>query len=397
MKRLIPLAVIILLGFAGWYFWSAASHYESTDDAQVDGHVNAISARINGYVTKVHVFEPQAVKVGDILVEIDDKDYQVSLANAEAALADAQANVVSTRLNVPITSVTTSSTLKFVRLSKQDATAGLQAAQRQLSGAKANRDSAAERIKEAEANARKADLDEIRYKQLLAHDNVARQVYEQARETALANRAEVASQRAALKAADEAVVSAEANVQQSQARLAQTDANIESAMTANEQVAAQRARVVSAEAQVRERQSQLDQARLNLSYTKIYAPISGFVGKKTVEEAQNISPGQQLMAIVPVDDIWITANFKETQLARMKPGQRVDIFVDAYNKTYQGTVELIGAATGAKYSLIPPENATGNYVKVVQRVPVRIKLEPNQDGEHRLRVGLSVVPKVYVQ
>jgi membrane fusion protein (multidrug efflux system) len=397
MKRLIPLAVIIFLGIVGWYFWSAASRYESTDDAQIDGHIDAISARISGYVSRVHVFEPQAVKAGDLLAEIDDRDYQVSLANAEAALADAQANVLSTRLNVPITSVTTGSALKFVKLGKQDATAGLQAAQRQLAVARANRDSASERIKEAEANARKSDLDEARYKRLLDHDNVARQVYEQARETALANRAEVDSQRAALKAADEAVVSAQANVQQNEARLAQTDANIESAMTASDQVAAQRARVVSAQAQVKERQAQLDQARLNLSYTKIYAPISGIVGKKTVEDAQNVSPGQQLMAIVPLDDIWVTANFKETQLARMKPGQRADVFVDAYNMTYRGTVELIGAATGAKYSLIPPENATGNYVKVVQRVPVRIRLEPDQDREHRLHIGISVVPKVYVR
>jgi len=397
MKRFIPLAAIILLGCIAWYFWSSASRYESTDDAQVDGHINAISPRISGSVSKVYVFEPQVVKAGDLLVEIDDRDYQVSLANAEAALADAQANLISTRLNVPITSATTKSTLKFVKLGKQDAGAGLQAAQRQLAVAQANRDSAAERIKEAEANARKADLDEVRYKQLLEHDNVARQVYEQARETAVADRAEVESQRAALKAADEAIVSAQANVQQNQARLAQTDANIESAMTAGDQVAAQKARVASAEAQVKERQTQLDQARLNLSYTKIYAPVSGIVGKKTVEEAQNVSPGQQLMAIVPVDDIWVTANFKETQLARMKPGQHVEVLVDAYKKTYKGAVQLIGGATGATYSLIPPENATGNYVKVVQRVPVRIKLEPDQDSDHRLHVGLSVVPKVYLQ
>jgi len=329
--------------------------------------------------------------------EIDDKDYQVSLANAEASLSDAQANVVSTRLNVPITSITTGSTLKFVTLGKQDATAGLQAAQRQLAVARANRDSAAERIKEAEANARKADLDEARYKLLLEHDNVARQVYEQARETAVANRAEVDSQRATLKAAEEAVVSAEANVQQNRARLEQTDANIASAMTARDQVATQKARVLSAEAQVKERQAQVDQARLNLSYTRIYAPVSGIVGKKTVEAGQNVSPGQQLLAIVPVEDIWITANFKETQLARMKPGQRADVLVDAYNRTYQGTVELIGGATGAKYSLIPPENATGNYVKVVQRVPVRIKLDRDQGRDHQLQPGLSVVPKVYVQ
>jgi membrane fusion protein (multidrug efflux system) len=397
MKRLIPLVIIILAGAIVWYFWSAASRYESTDDAQVDGHVDAISSRISGYVTKVYVFEPQAVKAGDLLVEIDDKDYQVSLANAEASLADAVASLVSTRLNVPITSATTESTLKFVRLGKQDASAGLLAAQRQLAVAKANRDSAAERIKEAEANARKSDLDEARYRQLLEHDNVARQVYEQARETAVANRAEVESQRAALKAADEAIVSAEASVQQNVARLAQTDANIESAMTAPDQVAAQKARVASAEAQVKERQAQVDQARLNLSYTKLYAPVAGIVGKKTVEVAQNVSPGQQLMAIVPVDDIWVTANFKETQLARMKPGQRAELTVDAYDKTLKGTVELIGGATGAKYSLIPPENATGNYVKVVQRVPVRIRLEPNQDQDHRLQIGLSVVPKVYVQ
>lgn len=397
MKRIIPIVVIFLIGGVSWYFWSASSKYESTDDAQVDGHVNAISARVSGYVTKVYVQDHQMVKVGDPLAEIDPKDYQVSAANAEAALADAQASLVSSRLNVPITTATTGSQLKFARLGKEDATAGLRAAQRQLDGIRANRESAAARLREAEANARKADLDEKRYKQLADRDNVPRQQYEQARETAAAMRAEVEAQKASLAGADQSIISAQAAVEQSRARLSQTDANIESALTSTDQVAAQRARVASAEAQIKQRQAQLEQARLNLSYTVIKAPISGVIGKKTVEEGQNVSPGQQLLAIVPIDDIWVTANFKETQLARMKPGQKVEIDVDAYEKKYHGTVERIAAATGAKYSLIPPENATGNYVKVVQRVPVRIKLDSNQDSERRLQIGLSVIPKVYVQ
>jgi membrane fusion protein (multidrug efflux system) len=192
------------------------------------------------------------------------------------------------------------------------------------------------------------------------------------------------------------VTSAEASVQQARARLAQTDSNIESALTGTDQVAAQKARVASAEALIRQRMAQIDQAKLNLSYTKIFAPAAGIVGKKTVEDGQNVSPGQQLLAVVPQDDIWVTANFKETQLARMKPGQRVELAVDAYHKTYSGSVERIAAATGARYSLIPPENATGNYVKVVQRVPVRIRLDPNQDPAHQLQIGLSVVPKVFI-
>lgn len=397
MKRLIPVVVILILGGAGWFLWSASAGYESTDDAQVDGHIHAISPRVSGYVKTVNVEDHQMVNAGDVLAEIDSSDYAVSLANAEAALADAEANLASSRLNVPITTVTTGSQLKFARLGKQDASAGVEAAQRQLEAAKANRESAAARLSEAEANSRKADADERRYKQLAEKDNIPRQQFEQSRETAAAMRAEVDVQRASLKVMEQNVISAQEVVRQAQARLAQTEANIDSAMTGGDQVAAQKARAASAEALVRQRRAQLEQARLNLSYTKLIAPVAGIIGKKTVEKGQNVSPGQQLMAVVPLDDIWVTANFKETQLARMREGQKAEIAVDAYNKKYTGTVERIAAATGSRYSLIPPENATGNYVKVVQRVPVRIRIDPNQDPEHRLRVGLSVTPKVRVQ
>ncbi|HEV3216298.1 MAG TPA: HlyD family secretion protein, partial [Vicinamibacterales bacterium] len=180
-------------------------------------------------------------------------------------------------------------------------------------------------------------------------------------------------------------------------RITQADASIESAMTAPKQVAVSEARAKSALAQVAQKKALVDQARLNLSYCTIVAPVSGIVGKKTVELGQNISPGQQLMAVVSLDDVWVTANFKETQLSQMKPGQRVRVTVDADGRTYTGKIVAVGGASGSRFSVLPPENATGNYVKVVQRIPVRINLDAGQNGDHRLRPGMSVAPKVYVE
>ncbi len=197
----------------------------------------------------------------------------------------------------------------------------------------------------------------------------------------------MAAQNAAVLEARHNVGVAEAAIQQAQAKIPQADASIQSAMTRPQQVSQSESRVKSAAAKVAELQAQLDQAKLNLSYTIIVAPVSGIVGKKTAEIGQNVSPGEQLMAVVPLDDVWVTANFKETQLRKMKPGQKVKFSVDAYDHEYSGHVTGIGGASGSRYSLLPPENATGNYVKVVQRIPVRIDLDPNENKDHRLRPG----------
>jgi len=251
-------------------------------------------------------------------------------------------------------------------------------------------------VVEAEANYQKAKDDVARYKQLVDKDEISRQVYDTAVSAAAAAKATVDARKAAVAEAEQNMNVATASVEQANQRIAQAEANVQTALTAPQQVAVTEARVKSALAAVAERRALLDQARLNLSYTTIVAPVTGIVGKKTVEVGQNISPGQQLMAVVPLDDIWVTANFKETQLRRMKPGQTVRFGVDAYSHEYTGKLTGVAGASGSRFSLLPPENATGNYVKVVQRIPGRIDIDPGQNEDHRLRPGMSVDPRVYV-
>jgi membrane fusion protein (multidrug efflux system) len=396
VRLMVPI-LLAALAVGGYFAWGYFSSYESTDDAQVDGHVNSISARINGHVTEVLVEDAQYVKAGDVLVKIDPRDYEVAVAKAEADVADAEASVMSSQTDVPITSVTAESALKGAHSTKADASAALLSAERQLNASHARLAAVQAQVAEAEAEYKKAADDVGRYGQLVAKEEVSQQQYDQAVQTAAAAKAAWNAREASLQEAQQNVKVAEAAIEQARARISQAEATVQQAMTGPQQVAVSRARLKSAEAKLLEKKAALEQARLNLSYTTIVAPVSGVVGKKTVEVGQNISPGQQLLAVVPLDDIWITANFKETQLRQMKAGQRVKFSVDAFGREYSGHVTGIGGASGSRFSLLPPENATGNYVKVVQRIPVRIDLDPGQNADHRLRPGMSVVPKVYLQ
>jgi membrane fusion protein (multidrug efflux system) len=229
-----------------------------------------------------------------------------------------------------------------------------------------------------------------RYKQLVDKQEIAEQLYVQAVQTADGAAAAVQAALANVRAAEDAV-------RQAQARLAQANASVESAQTGPQQVRIQHSRAVAAVATAEKSRTALEQAQLNLSYTRIVAPVDGIVAKRSAQPGQYVSPGQQLMAVVPLDDIWVTANFKETQLEHMRPGNPVKIHVDAYGRTYTGYVESLAGGTGAIFSLLPPENATGNYVKVVQRMPVRLRLDKGQDPDHQLRPGMSVVPDVNVK
>lgn len=397
LRMFVLLGIVVVVATVAYFAWRHFSAYESTDDAQVDGHINAISARIAGYVLDVPVEDEQYVKAGDVLARIDPKDYQVAVANAEADLAAAEATLDSIRTDIPITSATTNSVLKNARSGRVDADAALVSAERQLSAARARLATAQAQVRESEATAKKDADDVVRYKLLVAKDEIAQQQYDTAVSLSDSAKATVDARRASVNEAQQNIRVAESAIDQARARIAQADASIQSALTAPQQVAVSQARAKSARAQVDQRRALLAQAKLNLSYCTIVAPVSGIVGKKTVEVGANVSPGQQLMAVVPLDDIWITADFKETQLRLMKPGQRVTFSVDAYDREYQGKVTGVGGASGSRLSLLPPENATGNYVKVVQRVPVRIDIDPNQNNDHRLRPGMSVVPKVYVQ
>ena len=381
-RNLIILIAAVLLTAAGlllrWYL----SRYESTDDAQADVHLYPVSARISGYVVGVNVNDNQWVNKGDVLVEIDPTDYQVALAQAQANLANAEATARSLNITVPITSVNTVSQLQFTASGIQDARAAVNAAEKQLAAAH-------ERVEAAEANDVKEQDDLHRYKLLVDKREVAAQIYDKALASAKSSTANVT-------AAQDSESAAEQFVQQTQSRLAQADANHQYAQTGPQQVSSTRARVQAAIADVDEKRALVQHAKLNLQYTNIVAPISGEVNK-TVVVGLNVEPGQQLLTIVPLDEVWVTANFKETQLRHMRVGQKADIHVDSSGRTLHGHVDSIGGATGPLFSLLPPENATGNYVKIVQRVPVKIVLEPGENRDRRLRPGMNVVPDVYLR
>ena len=383
-KLLVPALIIglLLIAIAGTLLWRYFGSYESTDDAQVDAHLHPVSARVSGYVTKVNIRDNEYVKAGTVLVEIDPKDYEVAVNKARADLANAEATAQSLDITVPVTTVSTSSQLTSTESDVSNAAAGIVSAEKQLAAAEAQ-------ITEAEANDVKAQDDLKRYKQLVEAQNVSAQTYDQSLAAAKASTASVAAARANAAAAQQAVA-------QAKSRLTQAEANHRAAGTGPQQVASTRARAMSAAADVKQKQALLEQAELNLQYTKVVASVDGLVNK-TVVVGMNVLPGQQLLTIVPLDDVWITANFKETQLKSMRAGQRADVTVDANGRTYRAKVDSIGGATGPLFSLLPPENATGNYVKIVQRIPVKIVLEPGQNNDRQLRPGMSVVPTVFLR
>jgi membrane fusion protein (multidrug efflux system) len=319
-KTLVLLAVLAALAVVSGPLWNYLHSYESTDDAEIDGHIAPLASRIDGTIAKIYVQDTQTVKAGQLLVEIDPRDQQVAVETARANLAQAQA---------------------------------------QVSSALADHQSALSRLRESEATAAKAQRDAARYTSLMGQQVVSRDEYEEKIRLSEVDDATVESDRAAANSAEKTIGSRRAAVKAAQAAL--------------------------------------DQTKLNLSYTRIFAPVDGVVGKKTVEVGQRVQPGEQLLALVPLDDIWVTADFKETQIRRMRAGQRVTIYVDALDRDFEGFVEGMAGASGEKYSLLPPENATGNYVKVVQRLPIRIRFNRGQDPNHELRPGLSVEPKVWLR
>ncbi len=359
---LLAIAVIV----AGVWVWRYYAVRESTDDAQIDGYIYPVSARVSGTVTQVRFDNNMYVEKGAVLVELDPTDYQVAFERAHADLADAEATAQAARTSVPITHTGTSSQLSMAQ-------AALATAQKEEQAARA-------RVADVEAWYKKAASDLRRMQQLIAKDEVSQQQYDAAV--------------AAEQAAQATVEAARANLAAAQSRVAQAEAGVRSAQTAPQQVAVMRSRAGAAEAAAQRAKAAVEQARLNLQYTTIRAPVAGVVSQRNVEVGQVIQPGQPLFGIVDLDNIWVTANFKETQLKNMRPGQPASVKVDAYGHTYWGHVDSIGGATGARFSLLPPENATGNYVKVVQRVPVKIVFDKRQDPQHLLRPGMSVVPTV---
>jgi membrane fusion protein (multidrug efflux system) len=376
--------VVLLILVAVFFLWRYLGSYESTDDAQIDGHVNAVSARVSGHVVKLNVADNQYVEKGTVLVEIDPTDYLVAVAQARAVYADAQAQASAADITVPLTQVSSSSQVSGAQAGVSSAKSGIAAARQQFEMAKAQ-------AAQAEANNTKAQNDLARYKQLIDKQEISQQQYDQAVASAQAAAASLQAMRANADAAS-------SQIEQAQDRLAQAGADLRTANTAPQLMRATRARAASAQANADRRKAELNQAELNLQYTKVIAPVSGIVSNRTVEVGQNLQAGQEMMKVIPLDqsNIWVTANFKETQLENIRPGQAAEIAVDATGKTYKGHVDSIAGASGDRFSLLPAENATGNYVKVVQRVPVRIVFEANETMGHALRPGMSVVPKIWI-
>jgi len=381
--RMFLIVGVVVLLVAGFFLWRYFNSYESTDDAQIDGHLNPVSARITGHVERLLVDDNQYVQAGQQLVQIDPRDYQVLVARAKADYDDAVASARAAGVNIPITSTSASSQLSSAAAELEAARAALLAAQQQYDAANAQ-------LTQAEANNVKAQNDLARYKQLVSKQEISQQQYDQAYAAAQAGAATVDAARAQAAAAQQ-------DIKAAQSRVAQAAANVAGARTGPQQVSAMRSRAQSAEAIAEAKKAALDQAELNLQYTSIISPVNGVVTDRSVEVGANVQPGQELMRVINLDDIWVTANFKETQLRNMRVGQQVTIHVDTTGQDYKGHVQSIAGASGSITSLLPPENATGNFVKVVQRIPVKITFDKGETSQHVLRPGMSVEPKVWMR
>ena len=385
--KFIGIAVVLFLIIAGGlYYWRSTFSVE-TDDAQVDGNLYQVSARVAGQVIKVYVEDNQTVTQGQLLAEVDPRDYQVALEQAQANLASAQAAYVQATVNVPITGINVKTLVSTSGSDVRGSSASVLQAQKQAEAAQ-------DRVDQAKANAVKAQLDVDRYTPLVQKDVISKQQFDAAVAAAAASKAAVLE-------AEAQVLGAQEQVRQAQQRLVQAQSTSQQAIkNGPSQVKVQEAVANAALANVKQAQAKVDQAVLNLGYTKITAPATGIVNKKNVQVGANLSVGQDLLTIIPLTDLWVTANFKETQLETMKAGQAVTIKVDALGgRKFSAKVTQIGGATGSRLSLFPPENATGNYVKVVQRIPVRIDFTnlQQENPDLVLRPGFSVTPEVSVK
>ena len=390
----IPL-VLIALAVAGSQYWSYAAVRESTDDAQIDGHIYPVSAMVDGTLLEVLVDNNQYVEAGTVIARIDSKFYQAALEKAKGDLSEAIANQKASRAGVPITSIGTSTQLSGAEAGVAEQTAKISTAQREVDAANARLATAQAHLREVQANAAKAASDLERMKPLVAKEEISRQQYDAVVATAASASATADSAASQIQEAQQGVRVAETKLDQERAHMSEVRARVDAARTGPQQLVATEARAESSGAQVVQKEAAIRQAQVYLDYTTVRAPVSGRVSQRSMEVGQSVTRGQGLVSIVPVEDVWVTANFKESQLEHMRPGQPVTIAVDAYGgRKYQGKVDSIAAATGARFSLLPPENATGNYVKVVQRVPVKIVFDKGQDAEHLLRPGMSVSPTV---
>ncbi|MCC6345541.1 MAG: HlyD family secretion protein [Bryobacterales bacterium] len=389
---------VLLLGAGAGAYLHFTAGQETTDDAQIDGHIHPVSPRVTGTVVKLLVKDNQRVKAGEVLLVIDPRPYQVAVQRAKADVAEAEATRHANHTEVPIVTTTSSNQLSSAMAGVEETKAGLVSAEKQVGAAEAKRVTAAALVREAKAHADKAARDVERFRGLVEKEEISRQQFDAAMAAAAASKAQWEAAKAQEREAEEGVRVARSALEQQGARVARAEADARAAGSAPQQVAASRARAESAAARVLQMKAALEGAELDLGHTVVRAPVDGVISQRNVELGQVAQAGQPLLAVVDLDNVWVTANYKENQLENMRPGQKAVVSVDAYGgRTYRGHVDSIAAGTGAKFSLLPPENATGNYVKVVQRIPVKILIEKGQDAERVLRPGMSVEPTVYTK
>jgi len=375
------IGIVLLVGGVAWWLYSRT--YESTDDAQVDGHLNSIASRVAGTVTAVYAENDQPVKAGEPLVDLDPSDYRVQVEQARANYEQAIAQASAQGPNVPITRVSNRALVDTDQAEVINAEAAVASAQRDY-------DSNAAKLRQAEANNLKSQADLVRFKKLVDKEEIAKSDYDQYIANAGSGDATVEASKFTAASSAKVVEEKRALLLEQQSKLFQDKANSPRTVTI------QKATFASANAAADSAKAQLDAALLNLSYCHIVAPVDGIASQRSAEVGGRISVGQQLVVLVQTANVWTTANFKETQLKKMHVGQRVNIDVDSLGESFEGEVENMPAASGDRSSLFPPENATGNYVKIVQRLPVRIRFHPNQRDLDKLRPGMSVTPKVHL-
>jgi membrane fusion protein (multidrug efflux system) len=367
------------------------SNRVSTDDAQVDGHIVPIASKIYGEIAEVRVDDNQAVKAGQVLVRIDPRDYQAHVDQAKAALALAESQAQAAQVGVPLTQESTQSY-------SSSADAQLANAEAEYDRAKTayEKDSTAElALAHANVDARQADNDRAqadlaRMKPLVQKAEISQQQFDAYLAGARVAESELAAAKDQLAAAERGAEISKAAMLAAKAKVDQARAGVEQAQANHKQVPIKQADAAAAVAAVAQAKANLEAAELQLSYTTVVAPVDSVVTKKSVEVGQIVQPGQSLLVLIPLQDIWVTANFKETQLAKVRPGQKAEIHVDMYGETFPGHVDSIAGATGARLSLLPPENATGNFVKVVERIPVKILVDPIPTDKAILRPGMNV-------
>ena len=390
VRRLLAIGGVLLIAVVVGLFLYYHNR-ESTDDAQVDGHITPVSSKVYGRVAQVLVNDNQPVKAGQVMVVIDPRDYQTSLDQAKAALTLAESDAASAGVDIPRTRENVASGTSSAGAQLTGAEADLARAQVTYDQAKTSDLAWAQaNVEKSRANAQLAQADLARYKPLLDKGEISKQQYDAAKANADATASALRADQEKLAQAQRAVDIARAQLVAAGARVEQAKAGVSSAHADVRQISMRTADAAGKVAKVQQARAALEAAELNLSYTQIVAPIDGVATHKQVEVGQVVQQGQGLLVVVPLQDVWVTANFKETQLRNIRPGQKAEVHVDTYGKTFPGHVDSIAGATGAVLSLLPPENATGNYVKVVQRIPVKIVLDPIPSDKAVLRPGMNV-------